>query len=68
MSGRGRLLTSWDSRKMARTRDIVGGLVIAIAIAVAIVVPSIRGISTWKYLLAVVALVLFVLAEKRPKD
>ena len=50
----------------SRIRNIVGGLAIATVIAVIMMVPSFRGISTWKYLLGVIGLVLFLLAGRQP--
>jgi hypothetical protein len=43
----------------SRVQNIVGGLAIATVIAVIVMVPSFQGISTWKYVLGVIGLVLF---------
>jgi hypothetical protein len=44
----------------SRVQNIVGGVAIATVIAVVVMVPSFRGISTWKYVLGVIGLVLFI--------
>jgi hypothetical protein len=45
-------------------RNIVAGLGIAIALAVAMLVPSIGRVSTWKIVLAAIGLVIVVLAGR----
>ena len=46
-------------------RTIIGALT-AIALAFAMAVPTVRGISTWKYLLGAIGLALFLLAGRNP--
>ena len=45
-------------------RNIVAGAVVATAMAL-MFIPNLGGISTWKYVLAAIGLVLWFLAEKR---
>ena len=45
-------------------RNIVIGALVAIAIAL-LLIPSLGGVATWKYVLAALGLVLWFLAEKR---
>ena len=45
-------------------RNIVVGALAAAVVAFTIAVPSVYGIATWKYLLAVIGLMLFVLAGR----
>ena len=45
-------------------RNILIGLVVAVAIAL-LLIPSIGGVASWKILLALVGLSLWFLAEKR---
>ena len=45
-------------------RNIVVGAVVATAIAL-MLIPSLGGISTWKYVLAAIGLALWFLAEKK---
>ena len=44
------------------TRNLLGGLAVAVAISTPFVVPTIAGISTWKYVLGVIGVALFVRA------
>lgn len=46
-------------------RTIGAGFLVAIIIAVAIGVPTIGGISTWKVVLGVIGFVIFVRAGRR---
>jgi hypothetical protein len=41
-------------------RNLVGGLVVALVLAAPFVVPAVAGISTWKILLGVMGLWVFV--------
>jgi hypothetical protein len=43
-------------------RNLAGGLLVAAAIAGPFAVPTVAGISTWKYLLGAIGLWLFVRA------
>ncbi len=43
-------------------RNLIVGAVVAVAIATAMVVPNIGGVSTWKVLLGAFGVILFVLA------
>ena len=43
-------------------RNLAGGLLVAVLLAVPFVVPVIAGIDTWKYLLGAVGMWLFVRA------
>ena len=45
-------------------RRIVVGTGTAVALAFSVAVPSMYGISTWKYVLAAIGLMLFVLAAR----
>ena len=45
-------------------RNLVVGAVIAVAAAVAILGPSIFGIAAWKYVLALLGLVLVILGNR----
>ena len=44
--------------------NIVLGAVAAIVIAFTLAVPSVHGISTWKYVLAAIGVMLFVVAGR----
>jgi uncharacterized membrane protein YeiH len=44
---------------------LVGGVALATVLAVVFLVPSVSGVSTWKWVLAAVGLVLFVLAGRK---
>jgi len=43
-------------------RNLAGGLLVAVLLAVPFVVPVIAGIDTWKYLLGAIGLWIFVRA------
>jgi hypothetical protein len=45
-------------------RRIILGAAIAIVLAFTVAVPTIRGISTWKYLLAAIGVMLFLAAGR----
>jgi hypothetical protein len=47
-------------------RNLVFGTALAALFAVVMLVPSIGGVSTWKWILAAGGLALFVLAGRRP--
>ena len=47
-------------------RNLIGGLLVALLIALPFVVPVIAGIETWKYLMGAVGLWIFVRAGMRP--
>ena len=50
-------------------RHLAGGLVVAMAMAAPFIVPSVGGIDTWKILLGVIGLTLFVRAGMaKPRD
>jgi len=46
-------------------RNLVFGVGVAVGLASIVIVPTIAGVSTWKWLLGVLGLVLFVRAERR---
>ena len=48
----------------SRWRNIALGATVAILLAFTTVVPTIRGVSTWKYVLAAIGVLLFVLAGR----
>ncbi len=48
-----------------RHRNLALGLGIAVALTIVAAVPTIAGVSTWKWALAVVGGLLFFLAERR---
>ena len=48
----------------SRSRTIAAGAGVAIVLAFTIAVPTIRGVSTWKYVLAAIGVLLFVLAGR----
>ena len=52
-------------RSGPRVRTIGAGFLVATIIAVAIGVPTIGGISTWKVVLGVIGLVIFVRTGRR---
>jgi hypothetical protein len=56
-------------RRVVRTpvRNLVFGVGIAMGLATIAIVPTIAGVSTWKWLLGVLGLVLFVRAERRDR-
>jgi hypothetical protein len=45
-------------------RNIVLGTVTAIVAAFTVAVPSVHGVSTWKYVLAAIGVMLFVVAGR----
>jgi hypothetical protein len=45
-----------------KIQNLIGGLAAAVLLAAPFVVPTIAGISTWKYLLGVIGLWVFVRA------
>lgn len=47
-------------------RTIIIGALTAAALAFVVAVPSVGGISTWKYILGAIGLALFVLAGRNP--
>lgn len=48
-----------------RYRNLALGVAIAVALTTIAVVPTIAGVSTWKWALAVLGGVFFLLAERR---
>ena len=48
-------------------RNIVFGAIVATTVAIILIVPSINGISTWKYVLAAIGLVMVVRAGARKR-
>jgi hypothetical protein len=51
-----------------RDRNLIGGVVIAMVLAVVATVPSVRGISTWKYVAGMIGLWLFLRGGFAPKN
>jgi hypothetical protein len=49
---------------VSRWRAVSGGAAIAVVLAFMIVVPEIRGVSTWKYVLAAFGLILIILGGR----
>jgi ABC-type Fe3+ transport system permease subunit len=49
-------------------RNLGGGILVAVLLAVPFVVPTVAGISTWKYLLGAIGLVVFVRAGMSRPD
>jgi uncharacterized membrane protein YeiH len=47
-------------------RLIIVGAVTAIVLAFVVAVPTVHGVSTWKYVLGAIGLVLFLLAGRNP--
>jgi hypothetical protein len=45
-----------------RLKNLAGGLAVAVLLAAPFVVPTIAGISTWKYVLGAIGLGIFVRA------
>ena len=48
-------------------RTVVLAAVIAVTLTILAIVPSIAGVSTWKWALGVLSVVLFVLAERQKR-
>jgi hypothetical protein len=46
-------------------RNLVFGVGVAVGLATIVIVPTIAGVSTWKWLLGVLGLVLILRAERR---
>jgi hypothetical protein len=57
----------WYDRGVVTTpvRNLVSGAGIAVVLAALAIVPRIAGVSTWKWALGVLGIVLFVLGERR---
>jgi hypothetical protein len=47
-------------------RPIIVGAVAAIVLAFVVAVPTLYGVSTWKYVLGAIGLVLFILGGRKP--
>lgn len=45
-----------------RNLNLIGGLVVATVIALPLIVPSVAGISTWKYLAGAIGMAVFIRA------
>jgi hypothetical protein len=48
-------------------RNLLFGVGVAVGLATIAIVPTIAGVSTWKWLLGVMGLVLFVRGERRDR-
>jgi hypothetical protein len=48
-------------------RNVVCGVGVAVVLASVGIVPTVAGVSTWKWLLGVLGLLLFVLGERRDR-
>jgi hypothetical protein len=49
----------------SRWRTLAVGATIAVVLAFVIVIPEIGGVSTWKYVLAAIGLILIILAGRK---
>jgi hypothetical protein len=47
----------------ASTRRLVGAAIVVASVGLAVVVPTIAGIATWKWMLGLVGLLLWILAR-----
>jgi hypothetical protein len=48
-------------------RNLALGVGVAVGLATVAIVPTIAGVSTWKWVLGVLGIVLFVRAERRDR-